>query len=527
MTMRTGIQGWVGGMRAHSSLCPGEGLPGDLLTAHLAVFECVCAVKRLFASAASEAWDVNLLFDLEHALSNALDVARPVDAEFASAGPKCVEPQYNGQPIRGCSAHAATLALANLIRVGCWAAGDLRGLTDTLATTRSAQVKAVSWQPAAFRKRSFPIDYSRYRAIIENRQAAVREYLRTAKPPNVERLFEALCIEAGDAATKRGQAADASCPQQVRPTNHPDARIRSKPQSRRQLELRRAWKGATRLLAELERLQGRKPPVELPFLLRCFAIGNTFSEAIALAQLPLQRIRGRRPVEAAGEKRETASALILALWGRLNRTCDRCGIGRCYKIAVSLMPRRCLRDDGFLRRFDTKIAEAVWEASRERLPGELPGLLAQRRNTFNASERAWLLYEERLRRSREFWQAAAAVDYRKLQRRAQRILDFDPVRLRRELEEEFVGPLNKARRLPKKFRCCSSTKMRAMFDVLWENGSAPVGEVRRATGCSSVEALFKQKDRANSWLAKNDLPWEIKKQGDTLAIVKLNAVRQE
>jgi hypothetical protein len=161
------------------------------------------------------------------------------------------------------------------------------------------------------------------------------------------------------------------------------------------------------------------------------------------------------------------------------------------------------------------------------MPDSSPTLELASRHAPIASQRAWTIYRNRLRRSREFWQAMADVDREMLSHRVTQALDYDPVWLKRELEDEFLGPLELARpRLPRSFRRCSSSKMRALVEALWRQGPVPLQRVQRKVGCSSLEALLKQKDRANGWMARNNFGWEIRKQGETLVMLAVDPVEK-
>ncbi len=513
----------------HSLSCLSVSLPGDLLAVHNAAFESLTAVRELFDSALSERWNSNLFFQFERLLGAAFSLLRPVEPELSRAGSNHVEPQYNGQRILGCSAHAAALELANLIRIGCWAAGDLRGLANAL-NGRHFPCWQIGLDPGLVQKsQGYSDDHDQHWRTLERRQDTLRDYLRSAKQPNAARLIEAMCEEARAVAEKRqlGSFVSTSGRQQESlqaPARKNDAK--QKPQSRREHELRSAYDGATRLFQELEHLRGRSS--ELPALLRCIVVGDAYSTAIALVQTSLARTRKRRPVRTPNEKRATASSLVLALWRRVQNACRRARLGKCYNVALSLMPRRFFRDPHVLGRLDHLLEEAIAEVSYSvRMADGSPTLELGGRRIHGKWEQAWAIYRNRLRHSREFWRAMADVDREMLSRQVTQVLDYDPVWLKRELEEEFLGPLELARpRLPKSFRRCSSSKMRALLEALWRQGPVPLQRVQRTVGCSSVEALLKQKDRANGWMARNDLGWEIKKQGETLVMLAVDPVEQ-
>jgi hypothetical protein len=174
--------------------------PSDLLLAHNAAVSCIRLAMQLHGTATSGVFDEKATVEMLVALEKRLLTARPL---ILAVSKKLSNSQlsfkargwFNGQPINEENAHQVALESAFSLYVGCWGAGDPRGLARALAGRASR-----AWTEP---KGIITIDPE----VIRGRSKHIRAYLCAVGSLAGDRLVKAMQVEVEEAAKRDRETA--------------------------------------------------------------------------------------------------------------------------------------------------------------------------------------------------------------------------------------------------------------------------------------------------------------------------------
>jgi hypothetical protein len=496
-------------------------LPSDLLVAHTAAVSCIRLAMQLHKAATSDAFDEKADVELLVALEKRLRTARPLilasskKLSISQLSPKA-RGWYNGQQIIEDNAHLVALEMASLLYVGCWGAGDPRGLARALARRPSRDYGVGSEG-----KGIATIDPQ----VIQGRHKHLRTYLCTIRPLAGERLVKAMEIEVEMAAQKDRETAPAIFTRRA-PTTRSNRPNEEKPNDS---NLYAASRGVSNLLCQLKTLRKEFPcewdnetwsrygrSTLLPELLASPGV-SADEGALALVQGKLAEARQGKRVRAANEERETAALVILALWRRLWAACCNSGVNDCYKAALSAIPFvlvQKISKTGSSKDFPWMLKEAARCVLNSYLPHD----------EYYEHDPAWVAFYENLRISEDFQLAVSRVDSSRLVRELAEILDFEPDMLEAELKLEFRDLLANEKEPGREDEFLDfPAKQRKLLGLLQGEGNVPVRKVTQVLygRNGSLDTLLKLKKDTNRNLAVKRPGYEIRKQGDTFLLGKI------